>query len=400
MNAQSMPSSLRVAVVSDLHVCDSDGKNSFIRVGAADGASKDPIAGLLEKIRADSIRADLLVCPGDLTDRASNAGAQYAWQALHKLKEAFGASQLITTAGNHDMDSRHSGEVDATAILKKLMPMFPIDNLALSNQYWARYFTVLEESSYRIVVLNSCAHHGQAGGPAIQGDEFAHGRVLATTTEDLRRYLAESEARPINILVCHHHPFKYADIYEDDYSEMDGGADLLSVLDSDSSRWLVIHGHKHHARVAYANGGSNAPILFCAGSLSRRLSSQQSMHARNQFYLIEFPFSEFSTLRVSLAAEFRSYDWIYARGWVSAGDRSGLPAHGGLGCHVEAEYLARDIAHVLGNRSYVEWAEVVETFPNLRFVVPQDLTRVHDALTSSGFRILFDRSGNTEAVSR
>ena len=46
------------------------------------------IGGLLKLIRDEKLKADVLLCPGDIGDKADPAGIEYGWKALHRVAEA------------------------------------------------------------------------------------------------------------------------------------------------------------------------------------------------------------------------------------------------------------------------------------------------------------------------
>src|SRR4051812_1281571 len=80
--------SITVAVLSDLHAYESAGESAPSHLRITDPESepgKHPIAGLRALIAAESLRADLILCPGDLGDKAHLASLQYAWHAVTGL---------------------------------------------------------------------------------------------------------------------------------------------------------------------------------------------------------------------------------------------------------------------------------------------------------------------------
>lgn len=371
---------LKIAVISDLHVfngsSDADGAPSF--VGTADpqdSPEKHPFRGLQKLITDHQLCADLLICPGDLSDKADPAALIYAWDHLNKLKEQLGARQLLATNGNHDIDSRYRhDDHDAKGTLQSLVPMFPGTEEALCDRYWSRNFAIYADDQVRIVLLNSAAFHGS--GRATD-PEFEHGRVSMRTIAALRAALAGQQYR-VNILVCHHHPAPFNPVEEKDYSEMIGGDRLLELLDSDEfGSWLMIHGHKHYPRVAYATGGASSPIIFSAGSFSAQLYQKQQGHARNQFYLMEIPIEELDMLGLDLAGTVRAWDWIGLMGWQRAREQSGLPHKVGFGWREGARNIAREIATRLPAGSHIWDADALAAaLPKLRYLRPEEIANV------------------------
>ena len=101
-------------------------------------------AGLKKLISNESLRADLLICGGDLGDNAQPDGIRYAWQAVNEIGALLKASQIVATVGNHDMDSRQLfNKYDPREALQSLSPPFPLPDTALNDLYWSQHFAVL-----------------------------------------------------------------------------------------------------------------------------------------------------------------------------------------------------------------------------------------------------------------
>jgi calcineurin-like phosphoesterase family protein len=381
---------LKVAVVSDLHAYEThddsgEGAPSYLCTSAPeDQASQHPISGLLHLIHEKTLKADLLICCGDMGDKARPGPMKYVWERLQTLRSALDATMLAATAGNHDVDSRYIyNEFDAKGCLQALLPTFPLIDVEQSNKFWARNYVILTEPKCRLVILNSSAYHGFRAG------EFEHGRVALRTVEALKAELLSLEAsqpRDVNILVCHHHPHKHLDIEIKDYSVMEGAEKLLAVLESGNcGNWIVIHGHKHHPRICYAAGGSSSPVIFSAGSLCAILHPAIQSNARNQFYVITFPLTKLKTLGLGLAGTFESWDWLSGHGWVRAGIRSGLPAFGGFGNREDVTAMSSSVASVVteSTEPWLEWSQIMIQFPRLEFLLPVNLETLIQRLKSS-----------------
>jgi predicted phosphodiesterase len=397
---------LRIAVVSDLHAYDilQDGEatpSHLCTISPEDQPTLHPIAGLLDRIDKDGLTADALLCCGDLGDKSRPAGIKYAWERLHLIKARLKADDLFVTSGNHDLDSRYTHSDDAKGVLQSLTPMYPLADENLTNKYWSRNYVVLTQDRYRIVLLNSSAYHGT------RNEEFAHGRVTIRTVEALKTELETLEKayhRDLNILVCHHHPLKYADIGDPDYSDMEGAPRLVDALGSgDYGHWIIIHGHRHQPRLTYATGPSTAPIVFSAGSLTAVLYPELQLLARNQFYIIEFPLDEIKTLGLGLIGTFQSWDWVLGLGWRPASRNSGLPAYGGFGNRHILPMLD-NIEAVINSRGEpwtLDWEDVVTEVPGLKFLLPSDLeTLIKRLKTDKQLNVLRDDNGQPAQVGR
>jgi len=393
---------LRLAIVSDLHAYDepaagSADSPSYLRMGAPeDQPSHHPIAGLLDLINRESLSVDILVCCGDIGDKAKPSATKYAWERIQSLKTALKAPLLVATPGNHDVDSRHKyNEHDAKGTLQALTPPFPLPLEADNDKFWSKNFVVVTHDASRIVVLNSSAYHGEQPADG-RPSEFERGRIAASTLARLVQALDGTPPAKVNLLVCHHHPHKYGDIQVPDYSEMQGGDALLAYLAGGTvGRWMVIHGHKHHPRICYSSGTATAPIIFSAGSLCASLYKEIQGQARNQFYILEIPWGRFDSLNLELAGRFRAWDWIHATGWRPAGPQSGLPGSGGFGYRPEIEYDVSKIVKLVQKRGpYLRWDEVIKRWPKLAYLMPGDVETLRNRLESlAGVAVLRNDDG-------
>lgn len=376
----SAANEVMVAVVSDLHAYDhcevGAAPSHLCTLSAEDQPSRHPITGLLHLIEQEDLQADYLLCCGDMTDRARPAGIQYVWRQLHRLKEKLGARLLVATPGNHDLDSRYVSSDDAKGVLQSLTPSFPFADEGLTDKFWARNYAIIDEEQTRLVVLNTSAYHGT------KPDAYQHGRIAVSTFERLR---TELDARrhnipPVNILLCHHHPQRFGNVDLADYSEMKDGHLVLELLGSGMyGDWIVVHGHKHYPRLAYASGSASAPVIFSAGSLCANLYLELQNRVRNQFYLIRFPWAHIRALHLGMAGTFRTWDWDFGHGWLPAATRSGLPAVGAFGYKADSlTAVARQLAsaYSASGSPIVSWNEMLLGTPQAAYLMPSDLDTV------------------------
>jgi hypothetical protein len=367
---------LRIAVVSDLHAYDEhdgDGAPSHLKItDPEDQPGQNPIAGLSSLIKKEKLKADVLLCPGDLGHKARPAAIKYAWHALQKLKSILGAGFMGVTAGNHDLDSRYQyNKFDAKGLLQSLDPPYPMENESDNDRYWSRNFLVLTRPDFNILILNSSAYHG---GDA---DEINHGRISDATLASIERRLASLERRPINLLLCHHHPQQHMELDLGDFDVMKNGQLLLDLLGREADRWLVIHGHKHHPKLTYASGGATSPIIFSAGSLSASLYQKLAARVRNQFYVADLPIPPLGSS--PLVGVIRAWDWAPGLGWEPAGTSSGLPALSGFGYRGDPAELAQRIRAALpADKS--RWSEIRQGIPEVDYLLPQDFQILRKAL--------------------
>ena len=140
---------LRIAVVSDLHFVNKDKvgdteKHSWLTFSASNSSPNNFWDSLIEKIKQDGIKADLLICPGDITTHAEPTALEFAWGKLNELAKILDCKILATATGNHDVISRLSSSssnpvrdlnsiVGIVENLKKLSPPYPLVDLSDKN---------------------------------------------------------------------------------------------------------------------------------------------------------------------------------------------------------------------------------------------------------------------------
>lgn len=364
---------VKLFVISDLHAFDGavtkPARPSHYDTSLPTSAGDNPIHQLKQLISDQGIKADKLICCGDLADKAYPAALEKAWLEIQELKNLLGADDVIASVGNHDVDSRHTyNDYDARGVLLGLDPGFPFSNEVLNNEFWTHHFCVIESEtpSIRYVVLNSSGFHGEKV-------EHEHGRVAERTVERLKKRLNKLGRKNINVLICHHHPQKMTELKLGEYDDMKGGDNLLRALDSVAfGPWLVIHGHKHYPKLTYAMGGSSSPVIFSAGSCAAIPYPEIAPSVGNQAYLVRIDSTRTNTS--NCCGEFETWDWAPGRGWKSAQDRTGLPYRGGFGYRGDLGVLAGQIVQQFPNGG--RWPEIESGIPDLKYLIPIDLSNV------------------------
>lgn len=374
--------SIRIAVLTDFHAYagrpdDKVASPSWLDLSKV---QSDPglnaFAGLLDAIKGTSdMTADVVLCCGDLGDKADPAGQQYVWGEVEKVRVALGAKLTLGAAGNHDVDSRfiYSG-FDAKGHIQALKPGFPVDSEKGWLEYWAKNFTTIEIHDVRFVLLNSAAYHGASKEG--QQPEYVHGRVSDNTIARLVAELKNNGERKANVLVCHHHPFKNDKVSASDYSQMENGDKLINdLVDAEIGPWLVIHGHKHEGRLFYA-GGNHYPTVFAAASFSAKPYPNQPRQTFNEFYIVELQIPDELGEVASLLGMISTWSWSYGAGWRRPQVNEGMGPRAGFGARVDIGALAKQIATAL-RRDYigtpVSWNVIEKEHGYVGHLVPEEL---------------------------
>ena len=380
---------VRLLVVSDVHFHNPLYQQYVVNGGRASldptsrlstdtalGDPQNPFHALLRLVRDGKVKADALVCCGDLTTCADPTAMNLGWLQLHRLAEALKAGEPIVTAGNHDIDSRFkASNTLPMRMLKLLDPPFPSSDTGAAARYWSSGYCILERRPHlRVVLVNTCSLHGYQTEHDRHSD---HGSFPEQLLQELPDALSGWNA-PLNILLCHHHP-KEIDLPAEDRSVAPNGDQLLAALGQlGQPNWLVLHGHRHLPSVRYASSSASTPIVFSAGSFAANLHLRIQGRTANQFYLLDLenPGNE-------LRGRYEAWTWNqHESDWHKGQATSALPASGGFGYRPEPAQAARTVAALVPARASgsLLWRDVEDNLPDLRFLLVEDRVALLDLL--------------------
>ena len=340
---------MKALVISDIHAfARTEGGSRPSSVRAGDNGDDSPTVRFLRLLEVGELPApDLIVCPGDLSNQADQAGLDFAWTFLQRVAQKATLGLLLGDVGNHDLDWRYNETAhDPKGMLLDLRPSFPVLdqrrppalNLEqLQLEFWAHNFCIVPVDECRFVVLNSSAYHGM--GPS--NNELKHGRVSAATLTRMKLALDEDvtarrarglEPYLLNVLVCHHHLEKDGAVDDPDQSHMVGAHALVQMMASaEHGRWMVIHGHRHRARL-FQTGGMSGPFVLSAASFAATRDRDYDNTSPNQAYLVELDLRAMVQHDLYPAGRIQTWTWQPGMGWLC--DRyggGGLPPTTGFG---------------------------------------------------------------------
>lgn len=394
-----------ILFLSDLHAFASSPARkgnapSYIEAGRASKSRADDAFEALKKlIQEEGLTADIVLCGGDLGDKADEVGLAHAWQELQAIGGLVRAARTLAVCGNHDLNSRHLDDgrtdPDPKGTLQDLTPPFPAGEELLCDRFWARNYAVIEGGpvGVRTVLLNSSAFHGGKEG------EIEHGRVATRTVNRLRGELQIGGRRELNIFACHHHPFPHQRFDgRADYEALRNGQALLNLLDDPAfGPWLFLHGHRHNARITYAPSSASSIPVIGAASFSARVSE-----AVNQVHLIQVEST--TSAGYSLRGVVKTWTFSLGTGFVyTSKANNGLPGECGFGFRGNLETLATAVASLVksSGAAYVQWADVQARFEDVSYLVPEAFNHFVTSLQGSGVRLTFDSDGRPlEAIAR
>lgn len=394
----------RIAVASDLHAHTNSmdytaGKDipSWITPAAGPTTKQNPLADLHTLIAEAGLSADILLCPGDIADKADDTAMTYAWQELQHIGTKLNVSGIIGSVGNHDLHSRApagtpagtgvSGNPLPQAYIRTLTPSFPVANADENRRFWSDHIAISQDAVCRVVTLNSCASHGYIHEGS---DEFAKGRFSPETEAQLLQLIKETDTKPINILLTHHHPQKVSEVSFTDNSTMIRGDRLINLLGTgEYGSWMIIHGHRHVASFQLGQGDNDRPYIFSAGSLGVILHTLfYPERPPNQFYMIEFDLAKIED-QGGLYGTIKAWDWHFGKGWKRAEDNAAVPAKSGFGSKMQPGLLAKRVAeYITGKASGAQGGpvycvtedDVAGLFPDIAYLMPTERSRFKAAL--------------------
>lgn len=385
---------LNLLVVSDIHAFDGDVKDDSapshfsIRPQYRNSDSGNPLRSIPAVVQAAGLPVDWVVCAGDLADRADPAAQDATWSELAQLKTALKARLLVGAVGNHDIDSRFSFDIiDTKGTLQSLTPFFPGFEEAKCDFFWSRNFAIYEEDNVVLVNLNSAAFHGiNSDHEKPDHREYEYGRVSDRTIAAILSKLPK-DSKPLHVLLTHHHFATSDGVAGDEKSMLQNGQALLAKLAAATkTTWFVLHGHRHYPEINYGRGDESSPVIFSAGSLSRKLN-ELAAESANQFYHIHFPIDRVKAVGLEAAGVCQAWDWVPGQGWKEARNIARIPARAGFGCRTAAGTFAHKIDALVPRTGTVLWEKLVETIPELEFALPATLTRLQDALKTKGIAV-------------
>ncbi|HEX6572963.1 MAG TPA: metallophosphoesterase [Steroidobacteraceae bacterium] len=384
-------------VVSDPHAISNPERyhaSSARNFGSGD-PHEDAFVAVADVVRKDALKAEVLLCPGDLADGNDQGpdvpGMTWAWDRLQDLGAALGA-RVVATAGNHDIYRAPPGQTGEPArFLRDLRPPFPTADADESEAYFADDFVVVRERDWQVVTLNTCAEHDI---------DHERGSVRYETVERIASVI-QGSGTAVNVLQCHHHPVQWTHLNRSDRDHMRLGERLLNMLDlHDAGRWIIVHGHRHIPAVGYVGESTSGPVRFSAGSVSCALLPDIGIAARNQFYMLEFDIRDIASLDLPGGGRFVAWDWIPTLGVRKPTTRWALPHRGGFGYRRTGHELARrcqEIADHTGH-GWLAWSQLIAAEPRMAYVAPVDLRAMAIELERAGGAVLFGDDGTIDEV--
>lgn len=359
---------LRIAVVSDMHClyknADTPSGITYLYSNAPQNpVARHPVYALLKLLENNQhIRADILICPGDIADKADEQGLLTGWEYLKKIKAGLGAANLWSTVGNHDVDSRRTrGYTSAFQYLQDFSNDYPLDGF--NEKYWSKKYVIIEHGEAQVLILNTCHNHASK-------DDANQSIITPTTLQEIEDDLSKLPIKKYRFAFCHHHPIKHSniDIQYKDGDVIDNGDKLVSLLEKHDFQ-ILVHGHKHDPRLEK----SKSLTIFAAGSFSS-LQNIKELGANNCFHIIEL-------LPNQKCGIIKSWVYVPPRGWEVKKDTE-FPCVTGFGNTKTVEILATECLTALEAEEdhTIPFSKLLQALPELEFLIPEEQIRLNTIL--------------------
>lgn len=385
---------LSIALVSDLHChgkgdCNGHQESYLIASDLRNPPEKHPVEALLSLIREKDLRADVVMCPGDLAHQASTDGFAAAWLELREIARAVGAGSLLSTLGNHDVASRKAGS-DPFSIAKRIHSEFPLPVAGANDQFWSQGCALhVMSDAVDVVVLNTA--HDHYSETAARSGTFGDSQVHALNT-----LLSTTAGRALRIALLHHHPLLHSVAGFDSADVLSSGDQVLDVLAANGVS-VVIHGHKHHPRLKRDLHGGNTLYVFAAGSLSAYLN-QLSTRTRNVCHFVDLAIAASGHLH----GRIRTWEYNYAKGWNPTSVRSAEFPHVASFGPLPAGLMDRITELFVESGVDLLYAkDLYGRVPELRHLTPDELqTLAADFASETSLQAEFAEDGTLRLVGR
>lgn len=368
----------RMVIISDLHI--GEGVRSQDLNPYPSGGKVIPAEQFIEKfcafISKESITADYLLVPGDLTNKAEPVEFEHAADIISKIAVALHVpvQNVVVVPGNHDLDwSVHKpGSPDPTGFRKKQMLAPLADSSEYIKSIFSRasksllappHFAIWEDDNIFLVGYNSACNDDPNVKPHF-------GIVRKEDIQELDEALAASKSHKnkIKIFMVHHHPLSYPNPLPDsaDFSQMVNAESVLELLNKHAFDFLI-HGHKHFPRFTTRASDAQHPLVILgASSFTRELPFSYHGFASNQFHLIEIHGRQAATQAIS--GVLKTWTFLSHHGWSPSQERDGIECHRPFGTYTSInemrQHVLLEVTNILQTKEYVSWKQLCSIHPD------------------------------------
>ena len=322
---------IRILVVSDLHVMEKESESSRLSMERLElPVVQHPIEALKEFLSKYVEDIDYMINLGDVTNKSNRLCWNYGIRMFRDVQNFKKIPTLIHITGNHDVTCVGDIPDHDYFYLPRHTKAYPIDSEERKNEYWSKGYCIIPEEHVLFFVLNSETHLQSAEDlnkpPLLRED------LVASIDEELAQY---DTFEGVKIALMHHHIVMHSDptgnLTANDVIEK---GDLLLTCLKKHSFSLVMHGHKHLARIKQEDD----IVVFAAGSLSSTANVLVS-NSDNCFHIVEIDIEGHE-----VNGFIKTFRYDLRDGWVPVTDPNArFPHHAGFGIKKSMQVLSEEI---------------------------------------------------------
>ncbi|MNQ70277.1 cyclic 3',5'-adenosine monophosphate phosphodiesterase [compost metagenome] len=373
-----MDYNIKIAIISDLH-CHPTNVNykseTFLKSDLLrNNTFNHPVEALNDLIETNHINVDIVLCPGDFSNKADVQGFISGWDFVLEIAKKLKSENIIATIGNHDVPSRDAENLDILSIAKGIGKDFPIKNRTLLAEFWDNGFCLIEDDNFQILVINSVKFHSNQS-------EIDRGRLSDQQLNNIKEKLQGNSTDKIKIALCHHHPIPHERLNLGSQDLMILGSELVDLLNSHKFD-LLVHGHKHDPWLRYSTGSNSLPV-FSAGSFS---ATEQIIFSdrRNTFHTVEISKKNGSKAQGII----ETYEFYVGKGWEKSSGKQSLPFITGFGSNVKTEVISNGIETLMSSQNYLKWEDIKKQVSDLIYLTHQELVELEEQLLSKNIQVV------------
>ena len=409
---------MKIAILSDIHagldstaqdLCPHELLSSEQAKVEYSNKQVDYISRFLSFVRNEKLKADYLLVPGDITDKAYPVETKMASECIEKISKelAIPSNNVLFVPGNHDACWKMHDVADSMGI------MWNHRYLALQSEKFifaginkrAKSGNIFSEGYYNLWMYEDLIVVGyNSSSQEMPTDKIRCGSIVDEHLQSLEKTLKKFKIRNdnrIKIFMLHHHihDFKMPKGSQQDHSLAHNGESLVSLLRKFKFDF-ILHGHRHYS----CFDAQNCVIpIFCAGSFSAKISTEWVREVSNQFHIIEI---ETKTKQMARIRGF-IYSWSNTPdGWERSPEYDNRPIVGyqrAFGCSLDYKRVAKKIkdriAALAREKKWFNWLGDIEASIQELKYMSQTREEIVDwckeeALDSSKWNIFVTKDNN------
>ncbi len=258
--------------------------------------------------------------------------------------------------------------------VQNLRDDFPFADATENMRFFAEGYALLHRPDLDIIAINTVIDHTDEA--SAKRGTFGVDRI-----ERMELELASRMTAPLRIAVMHHHPLLHTGSFLEDTDVLATGDRLLAALRRLGCR-LVVHGHRHFARLSYVD----QMAVLASGSFSAQLF-EYGTSMGNTFHLITLEGSS----PLDLKGQIRTWVFRLGKGWKEANeDRDGFPFVAGFGRRATLPTIVEALVALASTepvRDRFTEEQVMASCSDVVYLTPTERADVNLALHTNGLTL-------------